>query len=83
MSASTMNLINPTTGRLTAATVERLHTLLGGDPVTEEMMLTFIAGQYGAKNLFYVSAHVTAQILQRPADFIRAAKQHCEPELKF
>ena len=77
------HLINPKTGRLTVATVERLHTLLGGDPVTEEMILVFIAHQYGARNLFYVPAHVTAQILKRPADFIRAAKQHCEPELPF
>ena len=76
-------LINPKTGRLTVATVERLHTLLGGDPVTEEMILLFIAHKYGARNLFYLPANVTAQILNRPADFIRAAKQHCEPELPF
>ena len=76
-------LTNPATGRLSVQTVEWLHRLLGGDPRVEEMILQFVADKYGAKNLFYLPPHVTKEILKRPADFIRAAKQHCEPELNF
>ncbi len=73
-----------TTGsRLPLRTVERLQALLAGDPVTEEMVLTFIAAQYGSRNLFFLPAKVADQELQRPTDFIRAAKQHCEPQLPF
>jgi hypothetical protein len=74
---------NPETGRLSLQTVEHLHRLLGGDPRVEEMVLQFIADKYGAANLFQVPPRVATQILRRPASFIRAAKQHCEPELKF
>ncbi len=76
-------LTNPATGRLSVQTVERLHRLLGGDPRVEGMILQFIADKYGAKNLLYLPPHVASAILKRPADFIRAAKQHCEPELNF
>lgn len=76
-------LSNPDTGRLSVQTVERLHRLLGGDAHVEGMVLQFIADQYGAKNLFYLPPHVAKEILKRPADFIRAVKQHCEPELKL
>ncbi len=76
-------LINPATGRLSVQTVERLHRLLGGDPHVEEMIVRFIEQKYCARNFFYVPENVARQILKRPADFIRAAKQHCEPELKF
>ncbi len=69
------------TGRLSAATVERIERLVGGDPVTEAEIVRFIAGRYGAKNLFYLPPHVAAAICKRPADFIRAAKQYCQPEL--
>lgn len=74
---------NPATGRLSVQTVERLHRLLGGDARVEGMILRFIADQYGAKNLLYLPPHVAKEILKRPADFIRAAKNHCEPELRF
>ena len=70
-------------GRLSVETVERLHRLVGGDARVEGMILRFIADRYGAKNLFYLPAHVAREILKRPADFIRAAKSHCEPELNF
>ena len=75
--------INPETGRLRVGVVQRLHLALGGDPVTEEMILRFIADRYGARNLFYLPPKVAAEALRRPADFIRAAKRHCEPELAF
>lgn len=69
--------------RLPLRTVERLHSVLAGDPVTEGMVLTFIGTRYGARNLFFLPANVAEQVLKRPADFIRAVKRHCEPELPF
>ncbi len=77
------SLANPATGRLSVQTVERLHRLLGGDSRVEGMILQFIADKYGAKNLLGLSPHVAKVILKRPVGFIRAAKQHCEPELNF
>jgi hypothetical protein len=74
---------NPATGRLSLQTVERLHRLLGGDVRVEEMILQFIADKYGAATLLHLPPHVAKEILKRPADFIQAAKNHCEPELKF
>lgn len=76
-------LQNPATGRLSVQTVERLHRLLGGDARIEGMVLQFIGDQYGAKNLLCLPPHVAKEILKRPADFLRAAKEHCEPELPF
>lgn len=76
-------LSNPATGRLSVQTVERLHRLLGGDLRVEEMILRFIADRYGAKNLLYLPPQVAKEILKRPADFILAAKNYCEPELNF
>ncbi len=69
--------------RLSVATVERLHRLLGGEARIEEMILRFIAARYGARSLLYLPAHVAKEATKRPADFIRAAKQFCEPELNF
>ena len=74
---------SPTTGRLSVQTVEHLHRLLGGEARVEEMAMRFIADHYGAINLLHLPAHVAKEIIKRPGDFIRAAKQHCEPELKF
>jgi hypothetical protein len=54
---------------------------LEGDGRVEAMVLSFIKHRYGAENLFYLPPHVAREILKRPADFIQAAKQHCEPEL--
>lgn len=68
-------------GRLPVATVQRIERLVGGDPVTEEQILRFIGARYDARSLLYLPPHVAAEILKRPADFIRAAKQYCEPEL--
>ncbi len=67
--------------RLPVGTVQRIERLVGGDPVTEEQILRFIAARYGARNLFYLPPHVAAAICKRPADFIRAAKHYCQPEL--
>lgn len=75
--------IDPVTGRLRVCDVQRIHDAVGGDPVTEEMIVRYIADKFGAKSLFYVSPRVAAEILRRPVDFIRAAKKHCEPQLPF
>jgi len=77
------SLTNPATGRLSVQTVERLHRLLGGDAHVEGMVLQFIADKYAAKNLLYLPPHVARAILKRPADFLRAVKNHCEPEFPF
>jgi hypothetical protein len=68
-------------GRLRPTDVERLHRALAGDSITEDQILRFIHARYGAENLFYLPPHVAAEICKRPADFIRAAKQYCQPEL--
>ena len=77
------SLTNPATGRLSVQTVERLHRLLGGDAHVEGMVLQFIADKYGAQNLIHLPPPVAKEILKRPADFLRAVKDHCEPELQF
>lgn len=82
-SSKLTELLHPATGRLSVQTVERLHRLLGGDERVEGMILRFIADNYGAATLLHLPPHIAREILKRPADFIRAAKQHCEPELKF
>ena len=69
------------TPRLSVQDVQRLHRLLEGDPRVEQMILDFILAKYGAKSLFYIPKAVADQIFQRPGDFLRAVKQHCEPEL--
>jgi hypothetical protein len=66
---------------LPVATVQRIERLVGGDAVVEDLVLRFIGARYGAKNLFYLPRHVAAEVLKRPADFIRAAKHYCQPEL--
>lgn len=76
-------MMNPATGRLSVQTVERLHRLLGGDAHVEGLVLQFIAERYGAKDLLHLPAAVAEAVLKRPGDFLRAVKEHCEPELKF
>ncbi len=66
---------------LPVQTVQRIERLVGGDLVTEGQILRFIGARYGAKSLVYLPVAVAAQICKRPADFIRAAKRYCEPEL--
>ena len=66
---------------LSMATVQRIERLVGGDPVTEDQILRFIGVRYGARGLFHLPPQVAAEICRRPADFIRAAKRFCEPEL--
>lgn len=67
--------------RLASTTVLRMERLVGGDVVTEEQILRFIRARYGARSLFFLPEEVAAEVCRRPADFIRAAKRYCEPEL--
>ena len=67
--------------RLPVQVVEHLHRLLGGDAHVEDMVLKFIGYQYGAQNLFEIPAAAATQIIRRPADFLTAVKNHCEPGL--
>lgn len=66
---------------LPTATVQRMERLIGGDPVTEEEILRFIASRYGARSLVYLPAEVASEICRRPADFVRAARGYGQPEL--
>ena len=68
---------------LSAWKVERLHQVLGGDPMTEEIVLQFIGSRWAAKNLFLLPDQVATEALRRPVDFIRAAKEFCSPTLRF
>jgi len=69
-----------TTTRLPVQTVELLNRQVGGDPRVEAMVLKFISDKFNSKNLFYLPPNVGAQIIKRPADFLAAVKQHCDPE---
>ncbi len=68
-------------GRLSVRDVQSLERMLGGDPVTEVQIVEFIRAKWGARNLFDLPRNVAVAALHRPADFIRAAKRYCEPEL--
>ena len=69
--------------RLPVATVAHLDRVLGGDPVTEDLVVQYIGARWGAKNLFYVPRDKAALILKGPADFIRSLKRRSQPELAF
>ena len=71
------------TVRVSAGTVQRIERLVGGDLVTEEQILRFIRDRYGARNLLFLPRQVASEVCKRPADFIRAAKRYCEPELSL
>ena len=80
-----MNLEPPTLNAqpapLAAGMVEHMERLIGGDPVTEAQVVRFIGAKYGAKSLFFLPPAVAREVLRRPADFVRAAKHYCQPEL--
>jgi hypothetical protein len=48
-----------------------------------EWILGSIAARYGAKSLLHVPRQVAAEVLKRSADFIRAAKRYCQPQLNL
>ena len=69
--------------QLRAGEVDALHRVIGGDVMTEWAVLRFIAARYGARSLFFLPRNVAAGIKNRPGDFLRAAKQFEQPELRF
>ena len=71
------------TDRLPVATVLHLDRVLGGDPVTEGLVVDYIAARWGARSLFYVPRDKAAKILKGPANFIRGLKRRSQPELSF
>ena len=75
--------LNPETGRLPVQVVEHLHRFVGGDARVEKMVLDYIAFRWKAPNLFYIPPKAAGEIIRRPADFLKAAKNHAEPELQF
>ena len=75
--------INPDTGRLRVCDVQRMHNVIGGDPVTEALIVQFIGDRYGAKSLFRIGPKVAGEILRRPVAFIHAVKKHNEIEVLF
>jgi len=67
--------------RLSVQTVEHLHRLLGGDVRLEKMVMDYIQFRWQAKSLLDIPAKAANEIIRRPADFLTAVKNHCEPEL--
>ena len=54
--------------------VQRLHRLLSGDARQEEMILRWIAAQFGARSLMELPRDVAEAAVKRPGDFVRAAR---------
>jgi hypothetical protein len=75
--------LNARAVRLPVATVLHLDRVLGGDPVTEDLVVDYIRERWGATSLFYVPRDKAALILKGPADFIRRLKRRSQPELSF
>jgi hypothetical protein len=75
--------VDPKTGRLPVQVVERLHRFLGGDSCVEGMILEYIQARWSAGNLFHLPPRIADEVIERPHDFIRAAKRHEQPELGF
>jgi len=48
--------------------------LLGGDPETEQAIMVFIRRKWGVKNLWRIPARIADEIIKRPADFLKRAK---------
>ena len=71
------------TNRLPVQVVEHLHRLVGGDGRTEKMVLDYIQFRWEAKTLSGIPPKAASQIIRRPADFLTAVKNHCEPELQL
>jgi len=47
---------------------------LGGDPETEQAVMVFIYRKWGVKNLWRLPARIADEIIKRPADFLKRAK---------
>ena len=69
--------------RLPVHLVEHLQRVIGGDARVEKMVRRYIADRHQAQELWQLPPAVALEIVKRPGDFIRDAKQYCEPELSF
>jgi len=69
--------------RIDAITGRMLERALGGDPVTEQIILDYIWARWGAQTLLYIPPDVAKAILARPGAFIEAAKRFAQPELRL
>lgn len=67
--------------RIDAMTGRRLERALGGDPITEQIVLDYIWARWGAQTLLYMPPEVAKAVLARPGAFIEAAKKFSQPEL--
>lgn len=72
---------SPALPGLPVQVVEHLHRLLGGDARVEAMVLDYVEYRWQHRDLFRIPPNVASQIIRRPGDFLKAVKQHCEPEL--
>ena len=71
---------NPINHQLPVATAQHILRLLQGDRATEEQILAFLRERYGAPTVLHIPPHIAKEIIRRPGDFIRAARQGREPE---
>ncbi len=65
------------------ADVLYLDRMIGGDPVTEGMILKYIGKRWGALNLARLPASAAAAIRERPVEFVQAVKRYYAPELNL
>lgn len=59
---------------LPPTTCWELMRQLGGDPETEQAVMVFIRRKWGVKNLWRLPARIADEIIKRPADFLKRAK---------
>ena len=83
MTAACCVLRVPEGERLPVDLVRALDRLLAGDPVTEQLVLDFIAARWGAPSLFFLPRPVADAARARHLDFLRAARRHTQPEMEF
>jgi len=69
--------------RLAVDVVKNLERVLGGDPVTEALVLRYIGERWGAINLFLLPASSAAEIRQNPTAFLATVREHYAPRLGF
>jgi len=70
-------------GRVPVGDVLRIERLIGGDPITEDLVLRFIAKRWSARSLVFLKPKVAREIAKRPKDFLDHVKAHFAPVLGF
>ena len=69
--------------RVSVSDVLRMERVIGGDPVTEDLVLRFIQQECGARSLCYVPSSWVTAIAHRPQDFLAKVRNKYAPELSF